>query len=127
MLLTIDFSEDEPIYMQIRNQIVVGIASGRLQDGDSLPSVRMLGEELGVNLHTVNKAYKLLREEGFITMARSRGAVVHAGNAARDAADFLQSAEGTLCNIVSEAITRHVDRAMLHHMIDTLYDQIHQQ
>lgn len=123
MLLTIDFSSDEPIYMQIRNQIVVGIASGSLHDGDALPSVRTLGEELGVNLHTVNKAYKLLQQEGFIAMARSRGAVVHAGNAARDAANFLQTAEGTLHNIVSEAITRNVDRALLHHMIDALYEE----
>lgn len=123
MLLTIDFASNEPIYMQIRNQIVVGIASGNLHDGDALPSVRTLGEELGVNLHTVNKAYKLLQQEGFITMARSRGAVVHAGNAARDAANFLQTAEETLRNIVSEAITRNVDRAMLHHMIDALYEE----
>lgn len=123
MLLTIDFASDEPIYMQIRNQIVVGIASGNLHDGDALPSVRTLGEELGVNLHTVNKSYKLLQQEGFITMARSRGAVVHAGDATRDAANFLQTAEGTLRNIVSEAITRNVDRAMLHHMIDALYGE----
>ncbi|MFT8887299.1 MAG: GntR family transcriptional regulator [Ethanoligenens sp.] len=123
MLLKIDFLSEEPIYMQIRNQIVVGIASGNLRDGDALPSVRTLGEEIGVNLHTVNKAYKLLQKEGFITLARSRGAVVHAGNAARNAADFLQTAEGTMRNIVSEAVTRHVDRVWLHHLVNALYDE----
>ncbi|SMC80732.1 GntR family transcriptional regulator [Papillibacter cinnamivorans] len=124
MLLTVDFSSEEPIYMQIRNGIVAGIAMGKLQDGDPLPSVRTLGGELGVNLHTVNKAYRLLRNEGFIRLLPSRGAEVQAGEAAKNAALFLDAAGNSLRNLISEAVTRHVDRSAIHAMIDTLYDEL---
>lgn len=124
MLLTVDFSSETPIYMQIRNGVVAGIATGDLQDGDPLPSVRSLGAELGVNLHTVNKAYRLLRNEGFIRLLPSRGAQVQAGEAAKNAALFLETAGASLRNLVSEAMTRHVDRCVIHAMIDTLYDEL---
>lgn len=124
MLLTIDLASEVPIYMQIRNAIVTGIASGTLQDGDLLPSVRSLGAEIGVNLHTVNKAYRLLQSEGFIEILRNHGTVVHAGDAARNAALFLEQAGASLHAFISEAITRGVDRAVIHQMIDTVYDEI---
>lgn len=76
MLLSIDLASDEPIYMQIRSQIVHAVATGELEVGDSLPSVRSLAADLGVNMHTVNKAYALLRDEGYIAMRRRSGAVV---------------------------------------------------
>lgn len=72
MILTIDQSRGDPLYRQIRDRIVEGIATGELQEGDALPSVRRLGEDLGINLHTVNKAYALLRDEGYVVM-RGRG------------------------------------------------------
>lgn len=56
-LLEIDFNSEEAIYMQLRNQIILGIATSRLQDGDTLPSVRQMAECIGINMHTVNKAY----------------------------------------------------------------------
>lgn len=124
MLLTIDLASEVPIYMQIRNAIVTGIASGTLQDGDLLPSVRSLGAEIGVNLHTVNKAYRLLQSEGFIEILRNHGTVVRAGDAARNAALFLEQAGASLHAFISEAITRGVDRAVIHQMIDTVYDEI---
>ena len=74
-LIQIDFDSDEAIYIQLRNQIILGIATSRLQEGDSLPSVRQLAEEIGINMHTVNKAYSLLRQEGLLTLDRRRGAV----------------------------------------------------
>ena len=76
MIIQIDFNSDEAIYMQLRNQIVLGIATAKLQEGDSLPSVRHLAEEIGINMHTVNKAYSVLKEEGLIRMDRRRGAVI---------------------------------------------------
>lgn len=76
LLLQIDQMDQTPIYMQLRNQIVAAIASGQLQPGDRLPSVRSLGGDLGVNLHTVNKAYALLRDEGYLAMRGRAGAVV---------------------------------------------------
>jgi DNA-binding transcriptional regulator YhcF (GntR family) len=124
MLLTLDLAKDEPIYMQIRNGIVRGIAAGELHDGDPLPSVRTLGAEIGVNLHTVNKAYRLLQSEGFIEILRNRGAVIHAGDAAKTAAQFMETAGAALRNIVSEAVTRRIDRALLHAMVDNLYEEL---
>ena len=58
------------------NQIIMGIATSRLQEGDPLPSVRQLADTVGINMHTVNKAYSLLRQEGFVTIDRRRGAII---------------------------------------------------
>ena len=73
MFLAIDFSSEIPIYEQIRREIIKAFAKGDLDLGQSLPSVRQLGSDIGVNLHTVNKAYKLLEEDGIITMDRRYG------------------------------------------------------
>ena len=64
MLIEIDFNSDQAIYMQLRDQIIMGIASSRFQEGDMLPSVRQLADTIGVNMHTVNKAYTVLKQEG---------------------------------------------------------------
>ena len=76
MLLHLDFSSDIPIYIQIRNQIVLGIAEGRLSAGEKLPTIRALSEECGINMMTVSKAYQLLKQEGYIHTDRRSGAVV---------------------------------------------------
>ena len=73
MLITIDAAAPEPLYLQIRNQIVAGIATGQLEPGQSLPSVRSLASDLGINLHTVNKAYAVLRDEGYVTLSHASG------------------------------------------------------
>ena len=76
MVIEIDFNSDEAIYVQLMNQIIMGIATSRLQEGDTLPSVRQLADTIGINMHTVNKAYSLLRQEGFVTIDRRRGAII---------------------------------------------------
>ena len=76
MMLSIDLMTDEPIYQQIRQQIVQAVADGELVAGDPLPSVRALAADLGINMHTVNKAYALLRDEGYVVMRRRSGAIV---------------------------------------------------
>ena len=70
MLIEIDFSSDEAIYQQLCNQIILGIATSRLSDGEVLPSVRQMADEIGINMHTVNKAYTILRQEGFVKVDR---------------------------------------------------------
>ncbi|MDD6887580.1 MAG: GntR family transcriptional regulator [bacterium] len=79
MLLQLDFESETPIYQQIRNQIVIGIASGALRGGERLPTIRALAEESGVNMMTVSKAYQLLRQEGYIRADRRSGTIVCAG------------------------------------------------
>lgn len=76
VLLCLDFESDVPIYMQIRNQIVIGIANGELTDGERLPTIRALSNDLGINMMTVSKAYQLLKSEGYIYGDRRNGAVV---------------------------------------------------
>ncbi|MDA8065862.1 MAG: GntR family transcriptional regulator [Thermaerobacter sp.] len=77
MRLTIDLTEEKPLYQQIRDQIVEGIAVGLLAEGTPLPPTRRLAADFGINFHTVNKAYELLRREGLVRLHRKRGAVVH--------------------------------------------------
>lgn len=76
MMIRLDMKGDIPIYMQIRNQIVLGIGRGELAAGQPLPTVRRLAEDAGVNVMTVSKAYALLKEEGYIETDRRRGACV---------------------------------------------------
>ena len=71
MLLTIDFNSDEALYIQLRNQIIVGIATASILEGETLPSVRQLAETIGINMHTVNKAYTVLKQEGYIKAGSS--------------------------------------------------------
>lgn len=76
MILHLDFGSELPIYQQIRNQIVLGIAQGKLQNGEKLPTVRALADECGVNSMTVSKAYGLLKSEGYLHTDRRGGTVV---------------------------------------------------
>ena len=66
--IQIDFNSDEAIYIQLRNQIILGIATSRIQEGDTLPSVRQLADNIGINMHTVNKANSVLRQEGLLSI-----------------------------------------------------------
>ena len=76
MFVRIDQALDVPLYQQLRNEVVRGIAQEELSPGDALPSVRNLASDLGINLHTVNKAYALLRDEGYVEMKGRKGAFV---------------------------------------------------
>ena len=84
MFVKIDFVSDIPIYQQIKDQVIEGIASGNLTGGESLPSVRQFAEDLGVNMHTVNKAYSMLKNEGFVVVHKRQGVVVNSLENMRD-------------------------------------------
>ena len=120
MLIEIDFQSEEAIYMQLRNQIVLGIAASVLREGDPLPSVRQLAEDIGINMHTVNKAYGLLRQEGFLTIDRRRGAVV-----ALDAnkSQALEELRGRLQVPLAKGICKHITRDEIHRLVDEIYDE----
>ncbi|HHX60110.1 MAG TPA: GntR family transcriptional regulator [Epulopiscium sp.] len=77
MLIKIDFESENPIYMQLKEQLIEGIARGELVAGKTLPSVRQLAEDIGINLHTVNKTYNILKVEGYLTVDRRKGAMVN--------------------------------------------------
>ena len=74
MIIRLDMTSEVPIYVQLRNAVVVGIGKGELKPGEGLPTVRQMAEDLGVNTMTVNKAYGILKNEGFIEIDRRHGA-----------------------------------------------------
>ena len=76
MILSVDLTSDVPLYQQIRDRVVEAVADGTLRAGDPLPSTRQLASDLGINFHTVNKAYDQLRQEGLLRIGRKAGAVI---------------------------------------------------
>ena len=114
MVIKIDFNSDEALYMQLRNQIIVGIATAQIQEGESLPSVRQLADTVGINMHTVNKAYTLLKQEGFIKLDRRKGAVISLDVHKLEALVELRIvlARGRCHNITKEEV---------HQLIDDIY------
>ena len=79
MIWNLDAERETPIYLQLRNQVVLSIASGALKPGDQLPTIRALSEESGINMMTVSKAYQLLKSEGYVRTERRCGTVVAPG------------------------------------------------
>ena len=118
MLIKIDFNSEEAIYMQLRNQIILGIATAEICEGDSLPSVRQMAENIGINMHTVNKAYAVLREEGIIQLDRRRGAVIAIDMNKLQALDDMKRqlkvvlAKGRCKNITKEDVYALVDEIL---------------
>lgn len=79
MIIKINFSTETTIYKQLKNQIIEGIATGKLRRGESLPSIRQLASDIGVNMHTVNKAYSQLKVDGYILIHKRKGVIVNPG------------------------------------------------
>ncbi|MCL2704357.1 MAG: GntR family transcriptional regulator [Defluviitaleaceae bacterium] len=76
MIIKLDTTSATPIYVQLRNQIVMGIGRGELKIGEGLPTVRQMAEDIGINTMTVNKTYAILKQEGYIEIDRRHGAKV---------------------------------------------------
>lgn len=76
MILNLDFQSETPLYLQLRNQVVLAISGGVLNPGDRLPTIRALSDESGVNMMTVSKAYQLLKSEGYVHTDRRSGTVI---------------------------------------------------
>ena len=119
MYIEIDFNSDEALYIQLRNQIILGIAASHFQEGQSLPSVRQLADEIGINMHTVNKAYSVLRQEGFLKVDRRHGAVI-----ALDTDKIQAKAKMKEEMKVNSAKGRckNISREEMHTLMDEIYD-----
>ena len=119
MIIEIDFNSDEAIYLQLRNQIVLGIATARFREGDALPSGRQLAETIGINMHTVNKAYSVLKQEGFVKVDRRKGAVIAIDINRMQAVEELR---GALQVILAEAMCKNISREEVHALIDEIFE-----
>ena len=117
--MTLDFTSDIPIYMQIKNSVIAGIASGALKEGQPLPSVRQLAGDVGVNMQTVNKAYIMLKQEGYINIHRRKGAII-AGKISADNGRNKIIARN-LGIIANEAISRNMSKEGFLKMCEEAY------
>lgn len=119
MFIHIDFDSDEALYLQLRNQIIIGIATRQWNDGDSLPSVRKMADSIGINMHTVNKAYSLLKAEGFLTLDRRSGAIIKVHF---DEEETRRELLHEFHLILAKAYCREMSREEIHDIVDTVYD-----
>ena len=120
MIIKIDFNSDEAIYMQITNQIIMGIAKRQICDGDQLPSIRNMADEIGINMHTVNKAYTVLRQAGDVKLDRRRGAVVSADV---DKIEAIEEIRRELSVTLAKAGCMHISKEEIHELVDEIYNK----
>lgn len=119
MVIEIDFNSDEALYLQLRNQIIMGIATAQFQEGDSLPSVRQLAETIGINMHTVNKAYTVLKQEGYVKVDRRRGAVIAIDV---DRMRTLAELKKELQVILAKSSCKNISKEEIHELIEEIYE-----
>ena len=119
MIIKIDFESEEAIYIQLRNQIIMGIATDRIHEGDSLASVRQLAENIGINMHTVNKAYTVLKQEGYIKLDRRRGAVIALDI---DKIRSIERLREELSVLLARSVCKNISREEVHDLVDEIYD-----
>ena len=124
MIIKIDFQSEEALYMQLRNQIILGIATSMIQEGDSLPSVRQLADDIGINMHTVNKAYSVLRQEGFLTIDRRKGAVIALDV---DKLEALEEMKKNLRVLLAKAYCKNISADEVHNLVDEIFAEYERQ
>jgi DNA-binding transcriptional regulator YhcF (GntR family) len=126
MILVVDMDGEVPLYQQLRDRVVEAIADGRLRTGDSLPTTRQLAADLGINMHTVNKAYDLLRREGLIRLGRRTGAVViRDADAGPPAADIVAQWEARTRTLLAEAVAQGLPPDEIERRCRTILENFH--
>ena len=120
MYIEIDFNSEEAIYIQLRNQIIMGIAASEIQEGESLPSVRQLAETVGINMHTVNKAYSVLKQEGYIQLDRRKGAVIALDINKLEAIEKMRA---QLRIVLARGLCKNIAREEVHELVDEIFDE----
>ena len=119
MIVEIDFNSEEALYIQLINQIIIGIATDQIREGDTLPSVRQLADNIGINMHTVNNAYSVLKQEGFLRVDRRRGAVIALDT---DKMRTISEMRRDLSVILARGVCKNVSREEVHNLVDSIYD-----
>ena len=119
MIVEIDFNSEEALYIQLINQIIIGIATDQIREGDTLPSVRQLADNIGINMHTVNKAYSVQKQEGFLRVDRRRGAVIALDT---DKMRTISEMRRDLSVILARGVCKNVSREEVHDLVDSIYD-----
>lgn len=121
MFLEIDFASDQPIYEQIRRGIIKSLSQNDLEFGETLPSVRQLASDIGVNLHTVNKAYKMLEEDGIIVMDRRFGSKIV--DKSKDISESQKrKVKEELDFIIALAKVKNIEKSDLDRLIENIWE-----
>lgn len=107
--------------MQLRNQIILGIATSVIREGDTLPSVRQMAEDIGINMHTVNKAYTVLKQEGFLRLDRRKGAIIALDT---DKIQAMEEMKDSLRVVLARGCCKNVTRQEVHEMVDEILDEM---
>jgi len=121
-LIKILFDSETPIYVQLKNEIIKAIARGELEEGEALPSIRDLSVDIGVNLHTINKAYNLLKDEGYLSIDRRKGAMVNVNKDKKE--DFINSIDEESEVFLCRCICKGVSKEEIIKLISDKYDDI---
>ncbi len=120
MFYVIDFNSDEALYVQLRNQIIMGIATATIREGDNLPSVREMADNIGINMHTVNKAYTILKQEGYVKLDRRRGAVISIDY---DKLRAIEQLKDQMRVALAEAVCKDISANEIHDIIEQIYTE----
>jgi GntR family transcriptional regulator len=114
-MISIDLRRPLPLGEQIRTEIRDAIARGEVRPGESLPTVRQLAADLGINLNTVARAYRLLESEGLVTTIRGRGTIVRSARESPKVEKRMLKARigRAVREVISDARLAGMDRAEL--------------
>ncbi|NLJ90292.1 MAG: GntR family transcriptional regulator [Clostridiales bacterium] len=118
MVIRIDFDSNEAYYIQLCNQIIYGIANDKIKEGDNLPSVRQMAEAIGINMHTVNKAYSILKQEGYLKVDRRKGAVI---SVRADKYEALEELYDEMRILLAKAACKGVSANDVHEIVKKVY------
>lgn len=124
MYIQLDFESDIPIYEQLKNEIIIGMAKKQLLPGERLPSVRALASDIGINLHTVNKAYQQLKQEGFLLIHRQRGVVVNPEGAPKADAHYEKKLQSILRPLIADSVCRGLSKEKYLELCKNIYKEI---
>ncbi|MBC7764937.1 MAG: GntR family transcriptional regulator [Hyphomonadaceae bacterium] len=124
MLITIDLQSEIPLYLQLKTQLIKGIATGELAEGEPLPSFRQLSADLGINMLTVKKTYDQLKQEGYLTMHRQKGAVVNGQLHARMTDQYVLTLKQQLAPFITEAFCYGMKKAQFTAICNALYEEL---
>jgi len=122
MIIRIETESDIPIYTQLTNQIIEGIARGEIVPGDSLPSVRSFAADLGVNMHTVNKSYHELEKKGIINIVPKSGAIIAPTNKMTE--EKKQQIVTELKPVVAEALVLGMSQEEVQGLVSSILEDI---
>ncbi len=115
-------TSQEPIYLQIKNQVKQSILRDELKEGDSLPSMRSLAKDLRISVITTKRAYEELERDGYITSVVGKGSFVAGQSTAMIHEKRLKMVEEELAAIVQESKNLNIPYQQLEELLRMLYE-----